>query len=191
MKTRFILTRIRQRIFGEKVRGDVLAEIINKEMFETYVEVGVWKGHTSKRVADSCPSLKKLFLVDPYDASLGYKKGNIYDERNQKKVSEAKKEMLSKMKDHKNVEFLFFTSEKASKKLKNKSVDIIFIDGQHTYEEVKKDISFWKDKVKEGGLLCGHDYNNRYKEHVVKAVDEAFDEKRISIYDDAVWVVRL
>jgi len=37
------------------------------------------------------------------------------------------------------------------------SLDFVFIDADHSYDAVYKDIVAWKPKVKQGGLLCGHD----------------------------------
>lgn len=37
--------------------------------------------------------------------------------------------------------------------------DIVFLDADHTYEAVKKDIALSMDLVKPGGLLCGDDLN--------------------------------
>ena len=34
---------------------------------------------------------------------------------------------------------------------------MVFIDGGHEYEEVKRDILIWKERLRPGGLLCGHD----------------------------------
>jgi hypothetical protein len=36
--------------------------------------------------------------------------------------------------------------------------DIIFIDGDHSYEGCQADILFWKQFVKPNGYLIGHDY---------------------------------
>ena len=41
----------------------------------------------------------------------------------------------------------------------NDQVDMVFIDGDHNYEYVKRDILFWKNKLSKGGLICGHDIN--------------------------------
>lgn len=50
------------------------------------------------------------------------------------------------------------------------SVDFVFIDADHTYEGVNKDIDAWLPKMKSGGLFAGHDYDSA--KSVKKAVME-------------------
>lgn len=50
------------------------------------------------------------------------------------------------------------------------SLDFVFIDADHTYEGVKKDLIAWYPKVKKGGIFSGHDYG--WTEHIRQAVDE-------------------
>jgi len=35
--------------------------------------------------------------------------------------------------------------------------DLIFIDADHSYKAVKRDVIHWRKLVKHGGILCGHD----------------------------------
>jgi len=42
-----------------------------------------------------------------------------------------------------------------------KPIDLLFIDGDHTYEGVVKDIDSWLPKVKDGGMVMFHDYCER------------------------------
>ena len=51
------------------------------------------------------------------------------------------------------------TSLEAVKKFADESLDFIFIDAEHTYEGVKEDLNAWYSKIKQGGLISGHDFN--------------------------------
>jgi len=53
----------------------------------------------------------------------------------------------------------------------DKEHDFIYIDGEHSYEAVSRDMADWWPKVKVGGILAGHDYNDN-NPGTIKAVDE-------------------
>jgi len=37
-------------------------------------------------------------------------------------------------------------------------LDFVYIDADHSYKSVKEDINAWAPKVREGGIVAGHDY---------------------------------
>ena len=41
--------------------------------------------------------------------------------------------------------------------LKNKKIDLLFIDGDHSYEGVKKDFDLYKSSVSKNGIIAFHD----------------------------------
>lgn len=41
----------------------------------------------------------------------------------------------------------------------DKYFDMVYIDGDHTYDAVMRDIRAWLPKLRDGGYLCGHDLN--------------------------------
>ena len=43
-------------------------------------------------------------------------------------------------------------------------MDFCFIDSAHDYETVKNDIIYWLPKIKNGGILAGHDYDEYHLE---------------------------
>lgn len=54
-------------------------------------------------------------------------------------------------------------------------VDMVFVDGDHSYEGCKGDIKSWLPHIRDGGIIAFHDYGERWPD-VVKAVDEIFSK---------------
>lgn len=76
----------------------------------------------------------------------------------------------------------------AANTFENDTFDLVYIDADHTYESVKKDLYAWYPKVKSGGIFSGHDYCEYYikqsdtKFGVVQAVDEFINEFSLKNY---------
>lgn len=66
------------------------------------------------------------------------------------------------------------SSIEAAAEVEDSSLDFVFIDADHSYEGCKADILAWVPKLKQGGLLCGHDYKN--VDYPCFGVDKAVDE---------------
>jgi predicted O-methyltransferase YrrM len=79
------------------------------------------------------------------------------------------------------------TSLDAVSLYENRSLDFIFIDASHEYEDVKKDIIAWYPKLKLGGIIAGHDYTSY--DGVKKAVDEILINKNLNIrLENSYWI---
>ena len=86
-------------------------------------------------------------------------------------------------------------SNVAHKRIKNNSLDFVFIDGDHSYEQTKKDIENYYPKVKSGGVIGGDGFTNGiYSEHlfVMPAVLEFIRKNNLKLYVDKNdwWVIK-
>jgi hypothetical protein len=68
-------------------------------------------------------------------------------------------------------------------------VDFVYIDGHHTYEQVKKDIQNYKKLIKDNGIVGGHDYSVNWKD-VIKAVNECLGVPD-NVYVDCSWIKKM
>lgn len=66
--------------------------------------------------------------------------------------------------------------------------DMIFIDGDHHYDSLMRDIEKWTPYLSKGGLICGHDYHYEYPE-VMKAVNNSFPAMVNVVPGTAIWYV--
>ena len=153
---------------------DLCEEYINKEMIG--VEIGSFAGISSEVFANFC---KTLICIDPWD--LIYQK-NIHKLEILSMFQLAEKKFDLMCEKYKNIKKIKSFSMKEYKNFKDKSLDFVYIDGNHKYSYVMDDISFWKPKIKIGGYLLGHDYNLVFK---------ALNDSKIKInkvFEDSSWV---
>lgn len=73
----------------------------------------------------------------------------------------------------------------------DQSLDFIYIDARHEYKYVSKDLEWWLPKLKPGGIIAGHDFEDNPKWGVIKAVTEAFPNRTILTFPDTSWLVKL
>ncbi len=127
------------------------------------VEVGVFTGALSTKLLTK-PDLK-LYMVDSWveaDPNSDYAKstdfhGNL-SQSDQDRFYNHSVAVTAFAGDRREV--IRKDSVTASADFEDGSLDFVFIDADHTYEGCKADIIAWLPKVKEGGLICGHDFRN-------------------------------
>ena len=155
------------------------------------MEIGVYDGGNALNMLESLP-IKKLYLIDPYKAYDEWEGVNEKQQRELNKVKENVRKLLKKYKDK--VVFIYDFSDKVHNQIKNGELDFLYIDGNHQYEFVIKDIGLYYPKIKKGGIIGGHDYNfspeTEEKNYgVVKAVQEFFKGKKV-YFDNIDWWVK-
>jgi Methyltransferase domain len=139
------------------------------------VEVGVWKAEFSEFLLDKWKG-KLLYSVDPWK---NFSTEEYIDDMNINQtafdtIHANVKQLLSKYGDRSAI--IRDVSVTASKYFEDNTLDFAYLDGRHDYSGVKEDIESWYPKVKDGGIICGHDYLNgiinKTEFGVKKAVDE-------------------
>lgn len=148
-------------------------------------EVGVQRGRNAWVMFQNIPGLE-LTLVDPYA-------NHPYNIRQwDQKIHDKFKKMAFKRMNGYNVDWLYGFSEDMASKVKNESLDFVYIDGEHFYQFVMLDLILWYRKVRKGGIIAGHDYRKyaskrRFK--VMEAVNDftnAYGIRQIYITDNTV-----
>jgi len=128
------------------------------------LEVGVAYGYHADYLLDRHPSIHYVG-VDPYVHGYDPQDSFSFDVRRLFAPESAFMDLLF-LSVHRNLErhlgrasLLRRASQSAAELIGNDSLDLVFIDGDHRPESVLADVSAWYPKVKEGGILCGDDFN--------------------------------
>jgi len=148
-------------------------------------EIGVWAGDNALSILEQL-NIKKLFLIDPYIPYVN----SIGEVSNPSRALSICKDKMVKFNDK--VKFIIKKSSEAVNDVPD-NLDFVYIDGNHDYEFVKRDIEFYYPKVRSGGVLGGHDFlvTDNFK-GVVNAVIEFVVEERLKLFAEKNdwWVVK-
>ena len=119
------------------------------------------------RYGESAIKLNRVFAIEEYLCVDPYSDYEQYEGDDFNKVLKADSKVFNKVRRSlrlrmgSRVKFIREFSDKAASQIENGYADFIFIDGNHTYEYVIKDLENYWPKVKQGGILAGHDYWHR------------------------------
>jgi cephalosporin hydroxylase len=61
----------------------------------------------------------------------------------------------------------------------DRSLDFVYIDGNHGYEAVLDDLAAWSPKVRTGGFISGHDYRVNAAKPFIEVVEAVNDWTRM------------
>ena len=150
-----------------------------------FVEVGVWKGMSASYMAVEIINSGKNIKFDCIDTWEFPPNQNdipesMYDGLYETflKNIEPVKHIINPIKG---------TSWESASLYKDKSLDFVFIDAAHDYESVKKDITAWLPKIKDSGIIAGHDY--AWCKDVENAVNEIFAGEQILLIEGC-WMFK-
>ena len=144
----------------------------------TIAEIGVYKGDNAMSMLTVADNIKRMYLVDTFAPNYKW----FTDETGAPFTEEKAEEFVDKVKErfqNFNVSLIRKDSVETSKDFPDKFFDYIYIDGGHDYDIVKADLNAWYPKVKDFGVLGGHD--SMYDD-VTKAVVEFTSNKNITLH---------
>eukprot|EP00927_Polykrikos_kofoidii_P014337 TRINITY_DN1627_c0_g1_i1.p1 TRINITY_DN1627_c0_g1~~TRINITY_DN1627_c0_g1_i1.p1 ORF type:complete len:553 (-),score=77.70 TRINITY_DN1627_c0_g1_i1:152-1705(-) len=81
----------------------------------------------------------------------------------------------------------------------DETFDFVFIDGPHTYGNVRNDIKLWLSRVRRGGIIAGHDFTAAHppllwavlEQRMLMAQESASTLPPIRVGMDGVWWLRV
>ena len=118
--------------------------------FTNGAEVGVWKGEYSRLF---CEAGLHWTCVDPW------KEYPEYDDNknNPIQINNAFLKATETLHPYRTT-FLRMPSVDGAGFVPDRSLDVVYLDGNHTADFVRADVEAWAPKVRSGGLVAGHDY---------------------------------
>lgn len=176
----------------------VLVSVIRERGIKAMVEVGVWKSRSLKGILRSevGKEMKEYWAVDTWSTIIG--EGHCHmSELTEGEWINMYEYCCSLMCYFPQLRVLRMSSQRASEMFRKskgeKYFDFVYLDANHFYDDVVKDIKSWLPMVREGGYLGGHDYDRgQHKGHQVKpAVLSFFKEEELDFYSGGTWVKRL
>jgi predicted O-methyltransferase YrrM len=155
----------------------VLTELANGA--GVVVEIGSWLGHSALALADQ--SVGKVYCVDHWLGNgAGSGTGPVDDPLD---LYERFLENVAAADMSRYIVPLYGDSAVVCKLFAHKPIDLLYIDGDHSYEGVTADLKNWGPLVRSGGIICGDDYGE-----VKQAVHQYFD-RPVELLATRIWKV--
>jgi len=121
----------------------------------TGAEIGIQRGHFARQVLDLWRG-EILYLIDAWRQLVGYQDvANVPNNEHVDNLLDA----VARVRGHwQRVRIIQELSENAARMIPDGTLDWVYLDADHQYSAVIKDLTAWVPKVREGGVIAGHDH---------------------------------
>ena len=168
----------------------IVRNAVNRENYK-FVEIGSWKGRSSAYMGAEIEfhsryhGNKYKISFDTIDTFKGSPEHQSTMKTMKKSLYDICKEQIAPVSDYVNI--IKGDSVEVSSRYEDESLDFVFIDGDHSYDGVTRDIKAYWPKVRIGGIISGHDYEGAWVE-CKKAVNDFFPTKK-PLCGDLQWPI--
>ena len=134
----------------------IIDELANKLQRNVVgLEIGICRGENIVYFLENTNKIDKIHCIDPYLPYMDWIGPITQDD-----MDSYYEITIKNFAPHMNRIMMYKdTSDNCVSKFENEQFDYIFIDGDHSYEGIIKDLYNYYDKVKTGGIFSGHDIN--------------------------------
>jgi hypothetical protein len=150
------------------MRRTNLAELFAELGYKSGVEIGVLAGKYSEVLCRANPNAQ-IYSIDSWTS---YPEFPDFFEENS--LSNYYNYAVKLLAQYKNNKIIKKTSMEAIHDFPDESLDFIYIDANHVFEYVFEDITQWAKKVRKGGIVAGHDF----EEHMAR---RAFGDVKVAL----------
>lgn len=154
-------------------RNDI-SRICLERGYETFIEVGTLDAQWITAIANQAKSTDFMSV----DRWLPY--ADVFTEET---LALSKAAAYRASESTANHSILEMESTKAAQMFQDQSIDVVYLDGDHSDAGIRADLAAWAPKVKIGGILAGHDYVTGHEFiSVIPAVDEFAKEHGLKLH---------
>lgn len=148
-----------------RINRYALPRIIKEYGYKCGAEIGILRGYFSRFLLANCEDIT-LHGVDPYIPHSAWEFGWGYVDEKTKTTQEShdgnKKCMLAITNKYKNFIFHNDKSINFGGSMVRDEFDFIVLDGDHSEENVYRELNIFYEKIKDNGIICGHDFNGYF-----------------------------
>ncbi len=144
-------------------RPDLWVDFVRQQAVRTVAEVGVYRGAFAQRMLDGCPGIERYYLVDPWRHLDDWNKPanrkdaafeRFHAETLERTAAHADRRVVLRGKTLEVVD-----------RIPDASLDLAYVDGDHTLRGVTVDLVSLFPKIREGGFLAGDDFCRTIFQH--------------------------
>jgi predicted O-methyltransferase YrrM len=145
-------------------------------MHPTVVEIGCWQGKSSVCLARGLAKKEGpcLYCIDPFDASGDDASRDQYADRAKGLAGPLRTAFEQNLRDAGVLDIVEVRQGLSHEHAPSwrTPIDLLFLDGDHSYEAVRRDFLDWAPKIRPGGILCLHDAVHEVHEGPRRVVEE-------------------